>query len=54
VSEQETVVDGLAELEALPGGPRAALEAVLMVIDQPATSEELAAGLNVTVAVVED
>ena len=54
MSEQEAVQDGLAELEALPGGARAALEAVLMVIDQPATSEELAAGLNVTVAVVED
>ncbi|GAA3277915.1 SMC-Scp complex subunit ScpB [Paenarthrobacter aurescens] len=54
VSEQETAEDGLAELEALPGGARAALEAVLMVIDVPATSEELAAGLNVTVAVVED
>ncbi|WP_394525348.1 SMC-Scp complex subunit ScpB [Paenarthrobacter nicotinovorans] len=54
MSEQEAVKDGLAELEALPGGARAALEAVLMVIDQPATSEELAAGLNVTVAVVED
>ena len=54
MSEQETGGDGLAELEALPGGVRAALEAVLMVIDQPATAEELAAGLNVTVAVVED
>ncbi len=54
VSEQEAVEDGLAELEALPGGARAALEAVLMVIDEPATSEELAAGLNVTVSVVED
>ena len=54
MSEQEVVQDGLAELEALPGGARAALEAVLMVIDQPATSEELAAGLNVTVAAVED
>lgn len=54
MSEQETGEDGLAELEALPGGARAALEAVLMVIDEPATAEELAAGLNVTVAVVED
>ncbi|BAS12945.1 participates in chromosomal partition during cell division [Arthrobacter sp. Hiyo8] len=54
MSEQDTGGDGLAELEALPGGARAALEAVLMVIDQPATAEELAAGLNVTVAVVED
>lgn len=54
MSEQETGGDGLAELEALPGGARAALEAVLMVIDEPATAEELAAGLNVTVGVVED
>lgn len=51
---EQNAEDGLAELEALPGGARAALEAVLMVIDEPATSEELAAGLNVTVAVVED
>lgn len=51
---EEQNAEGLAELEALPGGARAALEAVLMVIDEPATSEELAAGLNVTVAVVED
>jgi segregation and condensation protein B len=53
VSGQETDGDGFAELESLPGGARAALEAVLMVIDEPATAEELAAGLNVTVAVVE-
>ena len=51
---EQNAEDGLAELEALPGGARAALEAVLMVIDEPATSEELAAGLNVTVAVVDD
>ena len=37
----------------LPGGARAALEAVLMVIDQPATATELAAGLNLTVDAVE-
>lgn len=54
MSEQETGGDGFAGLEELPGGVRSALEAVLMVIDQPATAEELAAGLNVTVAVVED
>ncbi|MEV7606202.1 SMC-Scp complex subunit ScpB [Paenarthrobacter sp. NPDC089322] len=54
MTEQDVAGDGLSELEALPGGARAALEAVLMVIDEPATSEELAAGLNVTVAVVED
>ena len=39
---EQNAEDGLAELEALPGGARAALEAVLMVIDEPATSEELA------------
>ncbi|WP_028266683.1 SMC-Scp complex subunit ScpB [Arthrobacter sp. MA-N2] len=54
MSGQETGGDGLAELEGLPGGARAALEAVLMVIDEPATADELAAGLNVTVAVVEE
>ena len=54
MTEQDIAAAGLAELETLPGGARAALEAVLMVIDEPATSEELAAGLNVTVAVVED
>ncbi|WP_347110676.1 SMC-Scp complex subunit ScpB [Paenarthrobacter sp. S56] len=54
MTEQQADGDALAELEALPGGARAALEAVLMVIDEPATPEELAAGLNVTVAVVED
>lgn len=41
------------DLAALPGGARAALEAVLMVIDEPATATELAAGLNLTVDVVE-
>ncbi|GAA4041094.1 SMC-Scp complex subunit ScpB [Arthrobacter methylotrophus] len=57
MSGQETggdELEGLAELEGLPGGARAALEAVLMVIDEPATADELAAGLNVTVAVVEE
>ncbi|KUM37523.1 segregation and condensation protein B [Arthrobacter sp. EPSL27] len=42
-----------ADVGSLPGGARAALEAVLMVIDQPATAAELAAGLNLTVDVVE-
>jgi segregation and condensation protein B len=41
------------DLAALPGGARAALEAVLMVIDQPASATELAAGLDLTVDVVE-
>jgi segregation and condensation protein B len=40
---------GGPELESLPGGAKAALEAVLMVIDQPATEEELAAGLELPV-----
>ena len=37
------------DFEDLPGGAKAALEAVLMVLDQPATEEELAAGLGMTV-----
>ena len=41
------------DLSELPGGARAALEAVLMVIDQPATARELATGLNLTVGAVE-
>jgi segregation and condensation protein B len=40
-------------LHDLPGGIKAALEAVLMVLDQPATATELAAGLDLTVVVVE-
>ena len=41
------------DVAGLPGGARAALEAVLMVIDEPATATALAAGLNLTVDVVE-
>jgi segregation and condensation protein B len=41
------------DVASLPGGARAALEAVLMVIDEPATAPALAAGLNLTVDVVE-
>ena len=41
------------DVSDLPGGARAALEAVLMVIDQPASAAELAAGLNLTVDAVE-
>ena len=39
-------------LADLPGGAKAALEAILMVLDQPATEEELAAGLDITVDTV--
>ncbi|MET1089893.1 MAG: segregation and condensation protein B, partial [Arthrobacter sp.] len=39
-------------VRTLPGGAKAALEAVLMVIDEPATEEELAAGLELTVEAV--
>ncbi|MDF2048332.1 segregation and condensation protein B, partial [Arthrobacter sp. Cr_A7] len=35
--------DGTTDVHSLPGGAKAALEAVLMVLDQPATEEELAA-----------
>jgi segregation and condensation protein B len=44
---------GVPDVHALPGGAKAALEAVLMVLDQPATATELATGLNLTVAAVE-
>jgi segregation and condensation protein B len=45
--------DSGVNVAELPGGAHAALEAVLMVIDQPATAVELAAGLNLTVETVE-
>lgn len=35
-----------------PGGAKAAIEAVLMVLDEPATEEELAAGMGLTVGEV--
>jgi segregation and condensation protein B len=41
-----------ADLQSLPGGPRAALEAVLMVIDEPATDVELATAVGLPVAAV--
>jgi segregation and condensation protein B len=40
-------------MAALPGGARAALEAVLMVLDQPASAADLAAGLDLTVDTVQ-
>jgi segregation and condensation protein B len=46
--------EGVVDLQDLPGGAKAALEAVLMVLDQPATATELAAGLKLTVAAVEE
>lgn len=48
-------MSGAAEdrgVSSLPGGAKAAVEAVLMVVDQPATEEELAAGLSLTVDTV--
>lgn len=42
------------EVHNLPGGAKAAIEAVLMVLDQPATEEELAAGLELPVKAVRD
>jgi segregation and condensation protein B len=45
--------DGASEMAALPGGARAALEAVLMVLDQPASAADLAAGLDLTVDTVQ-
>lgn len=40
------------DVAGLPGGAKAAVEAVLMVVDQPATEEELAGGLGLTVDTV--
>ncbi len=40
------------ELDDLPGGPRGAIEAVLMVVDQPVPEIELAAALQLPVAEV--
>lgn len=37
------------DVEALPGGARAAVEAVLMVVDEPVTEEALAAALELPV-----
>lgn len=42
------------DFHSLPGGAKAALEAVLMVLDQPATEEELAAGLGLPAGAVGD
>jgi segregation and condensation protein B len=52
-THQEPSSDTGVDVSGLPGGARAALEAVLMVLDQPASATELAAGLNLTVAAVE-
>ena len=55
MTEEQPAADADEQLDvgSLPGGAKAAVEAVLMVLDQPATATELAAGLNLTVAVVE-
>lgn len=53
MTENESAVDQPLDISNLPGGAKAAVEAVLMVLDQPATAAELAAGLNLTVAAVE-
>jgi segregation and condensation protein B len=50
---REPELDTGPDVASLPGGARAALEAVLMVIDEPATVPALATGLNLTVDVVE-
>jgi segregation and condensation protein B len=52
-AQPDTAPDAGPDVASLPGGARAALEAVLMVIDEPATATALAAGLNLTVDVVE-
>jgi segregation and condensation protein B len=52
-AQSEPSPDAGIDVAGLPGGARAALEAVLMVLDQPASATDLAAGLNLTVDVVE-
>jgi len=47
VSEQEQVEQ--PDVEELPGGARAALEAVLMVVDEPVEEEALAAAVQLPV-----
>jgi len=51
--QPEPLPDDTSRLATLPGGARAALEAVLMVLDQPASAADLAAGLELTVDTVE-
>ena len=52
-TDPDTGPDTRPDVADLPGGARGALEAVLMVIDEPATATALAAGLDLTVDVVE-
>ena len=52
--QPEPLPDDASHLATLPGGARAALEAVLMVLDQPASAADLAAGLELTVDTVEE
>jgi len=52
MSDQAEPADGTAGVDGLPGGARAALEAVLMVLDEPATDVELATALDLPVAKV--
>src|SRR5699024_7278826 len=49
---QEEAEHPLLDLAALPGGARGAIEAVLMVIDEPIEETELAAALDLPVAEV--
>ncbi|EMY32371.1 condensin subunit ScpB [Arthrobacter crystallopoietes BAB-32] len=49
MSDQAEAADGTANVDGLPGGARAALEAVLMVLDEPATDVELATALDLPV-----
>jgi segregation and condensation protein B len=52
-SQQEPTPGDGTGVSGLPGGARAALEAVLMVLDEPTSATDLAAGLNLTVEMVE-
>ncbi|MGI8949457.1 MAG: SMC-Scp complex subunit ScpB [Ornithinimicrobium sp.] len=52
--DREADEQSAAALDGLPGGPRAAVEAVLMVVDEPVTEEALAASLQLPAAQVHD
>jgi segregation and condensation protein B len=59
MSKEQDQVDQLTDqpeldLDALPSGARGALEAVLMVLDEPVTETTLGSALGITVAAVTD
>jgi segregation and condensation protein B len=51
---EETAEQAQLDLDALPSGARGALEAVLMVVDEPVSDASLAAALGITVPQVSE